>query len=368
MQRSILLDEHRSAEADFATVNGEPLLLTYGDVPAEYRAATEGAVVFDQTNRGRVRVIGGDRAMFLHRLLANSVRTLEPCQGNPNLLLTPKGKVAHAFDLAVEPDAIVLGTAPGDAPGLTAALDVYLFTEAVELVDESDESAPLALGGPAAGQVLAAVLSEADAAAAAELESHATLRVRWSGADLVLTALPVAGSPGFRLDAGPERAAALWRALREAGAEAAGRIVWDSLRVEAGAAEFGVDVDDNIYPQEARWEPAFSLEKGCYIGQEVVAKIDTYGGLNKRLVALAVTHDDPVPAGTRLLREKDGEWRDLGVTTSWAYSFVLDTGLVLGYVKRKHQDVGTVFRLDDSDATARVVALPVRTGTVTAPE
>ena len=81
-----------------------------------------------------------------------------------------------------------------------------------------------------------------------------------------------------------------------------------------------------MYPQEARLESAFSLDKGCYIGQEVVAKIDTYGGLNKRLVALKVSHDDPVARGTRLFRLDEGEWRDLGVVTSWAYSFVLDTG------------------------------------------
>ena len=140
----------------------------------------------------------------------------------------------------------------------------------------------------------------------------------------------------------------------------------DILRVEAGAARAGDDVDDTIYPQEARLERAFSLDKGCYIGQEVVAKIDTYGGLNKRLVALSVSHDDPVPRGTRLFRqtEEGGEWRDLGVVTSWAYSFELDTGLVLAYVKRRHQAPGTSFRLGDGPAEATVVALPVRADAV----
>ena len=79
-----------------------------------------------------------------------------------------------------------------------------------------------------------------------------------------------------------------------------------------------------------------------------MAKIDTYGGLNKRLVALRISHDDPVARGTRLFRDDEGEWRDLGVVTSWAYSFVLDTGLVLAYVKRRHQAPGTVFRVGDS--------------------
>jgi folate-binding protein YgfZ len=336
MQSPLLTDLHRAAGARLAP--GEaPVLLTYGDVPGEYRAAREACAVFDATDRGRVAVAGADASAFLHRILANDVRGLEPGGGNANLLLSPKGKVLHAFDLALEPECIALSTPPGGAAGLIAALDVYLFAEDVQLADETEKSAPLELCGPEARGVLAAVAPELPAREVA-----------------------VAGSAGLRIDPGPERAAEVWRALVEAGARPAGVVVRDILRVEAGAALFGVDIDDSIYPQEARLESGFSLDKGCYVGQEVVAKIDTYGGLNKRMMALRVSHDDPVPAGTRLFLEEEGEWRDLGVVTSWAYSFELDTGLVLAYVKRKHQEPGTTFRLGDGPAQAAIVALPVR--------
>jgi folate-binding protein YgfZ len=197
-------------------------------------------------------------------------------------------------------------------------------------------------------------------------EDHAHSRGSLDGHPVEVVTLAVAGSPGARLDAGPQGAEALWRALTAAGAQPAGLVVYDILRVEAGVAEPGLDIDENVYPQEARLEAAFSLDKGCYIGQEVVAKIDTYGGLNKRLTGLRVSHDDPVARGTPLLREDDGAWRELGLVTSWAYSFALDTGLVLGYVKRRHQEPGTVFRLGDGPATATVVDLPVRPGVVRA--
>src|SRR6185295_10652652 len=195
-------------------------------------------------------------------------------------------------------------------------------------------------------------------------ETRAFVHADWNG-PLTITRRSVAGSPGLRLDAGPARVTALWRALVEAGAQPAGRIAHDSLRAEALSAEPLVDIDENVYPQEARLESAFSLDKGCYIGQEVVAKIDTYGGLNKRLVALRISHDDPVPRGTRLFRDEGGEVRDLGVVTSWAYSFVLDSGLALAYVKRRHQAPGTQFTLGDSAATATIVPLPVRQGAIT---
>jgi folate-binding protein YgfZ len=331
--------------------------LTFGDVPAEYAAALERCALFDQTSRGMVIVRGAEAAAFLHRLLANTVRGLASGQGNRNLLLSSKGKVLFDFDLSVEGESIELSTTPGSAERLVAALELYHFSEKVEFEDASERTAPLALAGPAAGEVVRAALGIEPPSG-----DHQSARGTLEGRAVKVVALPVAGSTGMRVDAGPELAHALWRKLAAAGARPAGLVAYDSLRVEAGVAEPGVDIDENVYPQEARLEAGFSLEKGCYVGQEVVAKIDTYGGLNKRLCALRVSHDDPVPRGTKLAREEDGEWREVGLATSWAYSFALDTGLVLAYVKRRHQQPGTELRLEPGPATATVVELPVRAG------
>ncbi|HVS19490.1 MAG TPA: glycine cleavage T C-terminal barrel domain-containing protein [Planctomycetota bacterium] len=345
-------DLHRAANARLA--GDPPRPLTFGDAPAEYAAARTGAALFDRTDRGWVHVEGEEAAAFLHRLLANTVRTLAPGGGNRNLLLSSKGKVLYDFDLAVGEDGLDLSTSPGTAAGLIAALDMYHFSEKVAFEDRSQRVAPLELVGPHADAIAASVL-------AGELPAgdHAWSEARFEGASVRVVRLDVAGRRGLRLDAGPEHAAELWRALTGAGARPAGRVVHDSLRAEVCAAEFGVDVDDTIYPQEARLEQAVSLDKGCYIGQEVVAKIDTYGGLNKRLCTLAVDHDDPVATGTRLWREDGGEWRDLGVVTTWAYSFARDGGVVLAYIKRRHQDPGTHFRIGDGPAVAQVLEVPV---------
>jgi len=354
MHASCLEDRHDAAGARFAPRDDHRLLLTYGDVPGEYAAARESAAVFDATERGRVVVTGDDRVDFLHRILANDVRGLEPGRTNRNLLLSPKGKIAHAFDLEVDEDSIGLVTEPGAAGALITAIDMFHFAEAVEFEDATEHTAPLELVGPAAtGLVEGLFGSELPA------EGHVA-RPTWNGHAVRVTRRPVAGSAGWSLDAGADGAPALWDALVAGGARPAGRIAWDSLRLEAAAPEPGVDVDDTIYPQEARWERAFSLDKGCYIGQEVVAKIDTYGGLNKCLCALSIDHDDPLPLGERLFRTDGDERRDLGVITSWAYSFELDTGLVLAYVKRKHQAVGTTFEVGDGLGTATIVPIPVR--------
>lgn len=353
MKSSILTSLYAERGARLAA---DGRVLYFGDVPAEYRNALEGAWLVDLTDRGLVEVRGQEAAGFLHRLLANEVRKLGVGQGNANLLLDGKGKVRFQLELArTAEDALELSTEPGDAQALVQALETYHFAEKLSIADVSDRHAPLALAGPRAVDLARRVLGELG-----ELAQGARTRLSWRDGTVVVARVPHAGSDGLWLDAGPGLAPKLWTALDETGAQPIGRIVEDILRVEAGAARARADVDESIYPQEARLERAFSLDKGCYIGQEVVAKIDTYGGLNKRLVALRVASDDPVARGTRLYRLDGGEWRDLGVVTSWAYSFALDSGLVLAYVKRRHQAVGTEFRVGDGPTGATIVALPVR--------
>ncbi len=358
LNHCILIDLHRALGAQLSP-GAMPLLVTYGDVPAEYRAGCDGAALFDRTDRGSIEVVGADAATFLHRLLANTVRTLKPGQGNDNLLLSSRGKVLAAFDLELESDRVRLSTQAGATPGLLKALDTYLFAEKLRLVDRTELSAPLELAGAKAKEVAESLLG-----ATLPVDDHAWIDVAFAEHKVRASRLVVAGSPGVRLDGGPLAAPALWRGLIERGATPAGLAAEDCLRAEACFAKPGVDIDENVYPQEARLERAFSLNKGCYIGQEVIAKIDTYGGLNKRLTALRISDDEPLTRGTRLYRLDDGEWRDLGVLTTWAYSFVLDSGLGLAFVKRRHQAPGTEFRVGDGPRTAVIVPLPVRPSAV----
>lgn len=349
-----LLNLHRSAGARLTSDDSNAHLLTYGDVPAEYAAGRNGVLLLDESTAEAVLVEGSDAESFLHRLLANQVKGLPSGQGNANLLLSSKGKILHAIDLQRTESGFRLGVHPGGASGLLAALDMYLFGEDVTLTDASSSSAPLRLLGPGAADTIHQVLGQAPPSG-----DQRQLELTHNGRPLLVVSSPLGELPGWTLDAGPEGAPELWQELSAAGAHPGGLVAFDSLRVEACVAAWAVDVDDNVYPQEARWEQAFSLEKGCYIGQEVVAKIDTYGGLNKRLMGLAVEDDNPVPAGTRIYREDGGEWRDLGVVTSWAYSFALDGGMALAYVKRKHQEPGTVFRLGEGPLEATLVETPL---------
>lgn len=351
MNHCLLYDRHEAAGAVLRPRDEANPLLTYGEVPAEYEAATTGAVLLDETDRDLVRVRGSEAESFLHRMSSNVVEGLAPGQGNRNLLLTGKGKILFDFDLARTDEGFLLSTEPGRGPALAQQLDLFLFAEDVQLEDASEEHAPVQVVGPGARALVEALGAEVPAA------DQDWTGFSLDGHEVRVTRLNRPGPEGFRIDGGPAAAPSLWDRLVAAGARPAGRIVADMLRVEGCRARWGEDVDETVYPQEARLEEAFNLSKGCYPGQEVVAKIDTYGGLNKRLHRLQVNHSDPVPRGTRLLRhdpERD-EWRDLGVVTSWAYSFPLDSGQVLAYVKRRHQEPGTTFRLGEGPGEATLL-------------
>lgn len=346
MQQSPLLDHHRAQGARVTGTHADAQVLTFGAVPEEYAAGTQSCSLIDASTSGAIVVRGPDAPAFLHRLLANEVLPLQIREGNPNLLLTPKGKIQARFDLFREPDGYRLETPVGVTESLLTSLDMYLFGEDVELQDVGAECAALFLGGPRAKEIAEATVGP--------LTSNMDIR-DWQGLPLRISSAEVAGDRGLRLDAGEQGCLALWQALQTAGATPLGRVAEDSLRVEALRPRWGLDISDEIYPSEARLDNEFNLEKGCYIGQEVVAKINTYGGLNKQLFCLALDMDDPLPLGARLTRDVDGETRDLGLITTWAYSFHLDQAVALGYIKKRHQEPGTQFQVGDTGATATLL-------------
>lgn len=357
MQHSPLRESHESAGARLRPLEAGGEVVTFGDVPQEYAAgATDGALLLDVTTRGLLSITGSDATDFLHRILANDIKGLETGHGNRNLLLTGKGKIVHFFDLCRVGDGYLLSTPPGQAEPLRDALDNYMFAEDLTLSDATEAHAPLELVGPKAADVIESVFPDFDPEAS-EAHTFQFVPFHWDESEEAamtkITPMKVAGRDGFRIETEPDHVLSLWQTLQEYGATPGGLVAFDSLRAESVEGVFGRDITDNVYPQEARLDDAFSLTKGCYIGQEVVAKIDTYGGLNKRLFRLRVSHDDPVAPGTRIMRSIDGgEPRDLGVVTTWAYSFEADGGVVLGYIKRRHQETGTEFMLGETGATA----------------
>jgi folate-binding protein YgfZ len=286
----------------------------------------------DRSDRGQVLVTGPDARSFLQALVSADLDPLEPGMGTPSLLLTPQGKLDVAFRLLVVENDFWLDTDPGFGAHLVESLERFRIRVKAELVDRTAEFGMWSVIGPDAADALDVV--------PASLHEHAPLgharAVRTEhGVDVL----------------GPSAAAADVLAALVRGAPQVDAIVYDAWRIEQGVPVQPFDVDDKTIPQEAELErDAVSFTKGCFLGQELVCRIDTRGHVNRFLRRFHAIDGDWPASGAEVV--VDG--KVVGALTSVAAP-ELPTG-ALGYVRREVSPPATVdLRFDGGQATAHVV-------------
>jgi folate-binding protein YgfZ len=337
----------------------------FGDPNAEYRLACADAVVFDVSNWGKVEVSGADAASFLHNLSTNDVLRLPPGSGCEAFLPTGQARiVAHGLIYRLRSpegrESFWLDLAPGHAENVLKHLDHYLIAEQVELADWTREFAQLHLAGAQAHAVLGRALG-APPPALGHLQH--TLALFGGSVPCQVRRHDPLGLPGYDLVCPAGGGPTVWQRLREAGATPAGLQGYHVLRVEAGTPLYGIDIDETNLPQEVgRTDQAVSLTKGCYIGQETIARIRTYGHVNRSLVGLRLAAEGAAPRGARVLRHG----KEVGAVTSSAVSPRLGAPVALAYVRRGNEEPGTVLEVESGGLRwrAEVASLPF-TGTGT---
>lgn len=321
----------------------------FGRVEDEYAMLTGAAAVVDCSVRARIEIAGGDRATFLHNLCSNEVRKLQPGHGCEAFFLNAKGHiVGHGFILAGQ-ESHTIESAPAQAEALMAQLDRYLIREDVQLHNRTSDWAEFMLGGPQAAEVLQRATGQTPPAEylTASDVSIAGVPIRLWRVDFTLPA-------SYALLFAADRRLDVYRALTDCGAHPAGRCAWETARVEAGLPIFGQDISDRNLPQEvARDDRALSFVKGCYIGQETVARIDALGHVNRSLTGVKFVGQALPQAGAQL----GAAGQVIGDVTSVVYSPKLAAPLALAYVRRGYERPGTALEIDGM--SAEVVALPV---------
>jgi folate-binding protein YgfZ len=325
----------------------------------DYASARQRAVLFDVSDRGKIELTGPDAAKFLHNMCTNDVIKLAAGSGREAFLTTGQAKiVAHVFIYHLGKDDFWLDAGPGMGEAVFTHLDHFHVAEQFEMADRTQEWAQFHLAGPQSPAVLNRALHE-EPPALLELEHF--VRSIGSTASAQIRRHDLLGLPGYDLLCHREQAAVVCQALVTAGAAPAGMEAYHVLRVEAGMPLYGVDIDASNLPLEVgRMEQTVSFTKGCYIGQETVARIRTYGHVNRTLVGLKLGTDKAVPQGAKLAR--DGA--EVGQVTSSVQSPRLGTAIALGYVRRGSQESGTVLsvEIEGNRWTAEVVSLPFGRG------
>ena len=345
------------AGAAFREDAGWLLPAHFGDPASEYRHALRDAALFEVSHRGKLEMTGPDAAGFLHNLCTNDVRTLPPGSGREAFLTTGQAKVvAHVLIYHVSaPESLWLDVAPGMAAKVAQHLEHYHITEQFDLGDRTHASAQFHLAGPAAATVLKRALPGVPHL---EVLQNATALAGAAGCQ-VRRNEPL-GVPGYDVLCPQEHAVTVWQALNDAGAAPAGLETYQVLRVEAGTPEYGLDIDESNLPQEVgRTERAVSFTKGCYIGQETVARIRTYGHVNRSLVGLRLAGQSPATRGARLWHQG----KEVGQVTSSVLSLRFGA-IALAYVRRGSNEPGTGLEVEagESLVKAEVVLLPFSGG------
>jgi aminomethyltransferase len=347
-----LHDRHVRLGAQLGERDGHLVPLHYGDVPGEHAAVRARAGLIDRSHRAVIEVAGRDRGAFLQGMLANDVEGLGPGEGCPSAFLDAHGKIVALLVVHRLEERILLETDHAFGDTTLVTLDRFLFSERVELGDVSGREGLLTVCGPAAR----ATVEKALETPVPDLRPWHQARVSVDGLALRVVRSTGTGEEGYDLwveAGGLERA---WDRLGAAGAQPVGHQAWDILRVEAGVVRPGVDVDATTLLLEAPLGETYSLTKGCYVGQEVVARITYRGHVNRRIVGFELA-DARVPTPGDAVVVGGAE---VGRITSAVVSPASGVGLALGFLRREHWAPGTMVDLAGSGGTlrARVADLP----------
>jgi folate-binding protein YgfZ len=304
-----------------------------------YKAATEAAAVTELDAFGIIKITGNDRVSWLQGMITNDVEKLRPGAGCYAAHLTPQGKIVAQMGVIKDDDALWLSLERAAIPKLIAAFDKLLIMEDAQLADASDEYSILRIIGPNAERAVSAWL-------AGPVGLQGFLSHRRIDANRV-----VVSQFGYDLWVSRAETDAVLRFLADHDVTAIDHGTWDVLRTEAGIPVYGVDIDETTTMPELG-ETGISYDKGCYIGQEVVAKVKYLGHVNRRFVGLLVSGNE-IPEAKSPIR-KGG--REVGYVTTALLSPSLKQPIALGFVSRSAYAAGS--EVEVGAGTAKIVELP----------
>jgi folate-binding protein YgfZ len=292
---------------------------------SEYEALRAGRGFVDLAGWSSITVSGADRQAFLNKFCTNDVKRLQPGDSCEAFFTNVKGRIiGHGFVVCGNAKLEIVGT-PGQASSLVAHLDRYVIREDVQISDTTNDRALFLVTG-------------------VSHQSRPNGTIEWKLMGDLSCDLRLVNQANRKI---------LCDTLIAEGLVACSLAAFETLRIEAGAPLFGVDFDERNFPQEiGRDREAISFTKGCYLGQETVARIDALGHVNQRIVRVRFDGTVVPAAGAELIA--DGAV--VGRVMSATFSPKFNTPLALAMVRREHTGAGS--RLDSRYGTGSVVELP----------
>jgi folate-binding protein YgfZ len=346
-----LIDLHRQAEAETQAYGEIEIVSTFGEPQAEYAAIRKACGLMDLPQRGILELTGKDRLPFLNNLISNQIwdkqakQPIEAGRGVYAYLLDARsGKILTDMNVLERGDHTWVELETRMVDTVRAALDKYLFAEQVKLTSRATDLHQVALHGPGAKDLLASVCGFA------ELQPLESTTAQLFDIPVTVWRDDPTGAPGYFLIVPAAEAPRLWNALIEKfgqpaqlGKRAIRPIGWaafNATRIEAGRALFAIDFDSSILPAETGdlLSRAVSFTKGCYPGQEIVARMHARQQIAKKIVGIKMESDALPIAGAKIFDANQNEIG--GITSSTVSPILSNVALCLGILKRPHFNVG----------------------------
>lgn len=370
---------HQQAEASFLTY-GSPesgpcarVVETFGEIEGEYAALRKGCVLLDCPQRGTIRVTGADRVEFLNRMVTNELKGLRHFHSRDAFWLNRKGRIDADLRLVELPDAMLIDVDLIAAAGTVSTLGTFVFSESVEFTDATESWHRLCLHGPTSLRLMQLVSEAAEGPPLSDLSEGMATRVRVAGHLVVVDRADTAGEIGLNLFMEAAAVEPVYHQLLERGLDesghggvinanairlrAAGWHAYNIARIEAGTPLFNIDFGSNSLPAETGLMPRrVSFTKGCYLGQEVVARMHSLGHPKQTLVALRLdapasepgSRPDPQPvSGSAVAVSSDSGLTQVGAVTSSCRSPMLgDVVVCFAAVKWGNHEAGMRLQVD----------------------
>jgi tRNA-modifying protein YgfZ len=343
-----LSELQQQAGAIFELIAEVQIAVDFGNRAQALAAVQHGVALCDRSHWGRLQVADQDRLKFLHNQSTNDFNALKPGQGCDTVFITSTARTLDLATAYVTEDQVWLLVSPSRRQQLMQWLDRYIFFgDRVQLSDLSASTSAFSLLGPQSASLLQGL--GVDFPDGASPNDHAVFEIAGVSVRVAIGSGLV--TPGFTLIASDSDAAAVWSYLVEKGAVPMGEKVWEELRIQQGRPKPDFELTEDYNPLEAGLWQTISFNKGCYIGQETIARLNTYQGVKQQLWGVKLAAPVEPGSAIRLAESK------VGVLTSCTQT---DAGyLGLAYVKTKVMAAGLHVLV--GEVTGELVDLPFLT-------
>lgn len=344
MSQTLQQQQQQIAGATFE----ETIPVSFGNDPAAIKAAHTGVTLCDHSHWGLLQLSDTDRLQFLHNQTTNEIKSLKSGQGCDVVFVNSTGRTLDLATVYVTQATVLVLVSPQRRQTLLTWLDRYIFPmDRLDLRDASEDYAIFTLIGAASDELLQKF--GLDTMVNQPQATHQVLNL--NQVDVRIAVGSGLGLPGYTLLIPVDKAATVWSALHAAGATPMGDRAWEQLRIQQGRPRADYEITEDYNPLEAGLWHAISFNKGCYIGQETIARLNTYKGVKQRLWGVHL--DQPVATQTPVYSQEE----KVGILTSCIPTPQGAAGLA--YIRTKAGGEG--LKITTDGVAGKVVAVPFLT-------